>query len=696
MSDSRDLAKQAFNLLQNALAKSEARAEELSAELARKPVNKDKLANKVSVLSHRLESIEAECQRWQREAGQLEEVLANERVKYDALKRKLAIAESGPDKLTKKEINYWRASAEKTDNQINAYKTRIAALKGELREREAELQAGGAPGNSDSECEQRLAATEADAEADASVEVDQLQTEIGELRTSLQMAEAGLHEANRAREDLNAQLNALNRQIEEGTSLRDDYERQAQLASKQLEEARARESALQSELEAAQAALANRDRESQANVQTSETVDQIQGELERAQQEANELRTALERAEMDLAELGEAREGLAAELAEFHRRVENEQSDAREAGRRLDEVTRELEQSRQREAAVRAELDNSRHSSEGPTETTQELNNAVAIAENKVAETETALEELRDELREEKEYSANLSELANSRQDEITKLQDDVEEARERYEDARWRLEKASYFERLVARRKGLIQALIAALRAKNKAMVALKAGLDSLRTHKAMLEDTQQKLLARMEVLKKELGAAKERIKEMKAQSESATAARKADADTQNTALQERLATQAELIQSLEDEVKAAKSFKLDAESKDSELAQLQEELETKNTIIARLQSDIEDQQRKLAKLRGSDSETLRLKALTEKDRAKIDVLERENTELRAMIESAEQSGSGGGFTDEREIELQAKIAELTESVEKWKKKYHFLAAEAPAAYQNETAAKR
>jgi hypothetical protein len=86
-----------------------------------------------------------------------------------------------------------------------------------------------------------------------------------------------------------------------------------------------------------------------------------------------------------------------------------------------------------------------------------------------------------------------------------------------------------------------------------------------------------------------------------------------------------------------------------------------------------------------------------MRLKALTEKDRSKIDVLERENAELRAMIESAEQSQpEGGALTDEREIELQAKIAELTEAVGKWKKKYEFLSTEAPAAYQTQTAAKQ
>ena len=63
----------------------------------------------------------------------------------------------------------------------------------------------------------------------------------------------------------------------------------------------------------------------------------------------------------------------------------------------------------------------------------------------------------------------------------------------------------------------------------------------------------------------------------------------------------------------------------------------------------------------------------------------------------LRAMIESAEQAAAESGpMTDERETELQAKIAELTESVAKWKKKYEFVSTEAPAAYQTQTAAEQ
>lgn len=779
-------------MLQNALASSEARAAQLTEELARKPVPKDKLENQVSVLGHRLESVEEECERWKREAEQLEEVLANERVKFDALKKKLEIAESGPDKLTKKEINYWRANAEKVEEQINAYKSRIAALKRELREKDLLLaaphpappptQAGShdegqaqdalafAEAESASlrqqiaglnaviadahavrerleseladmrarlelaeqQVESRAAAPSADASALQS-DLERAQQDNGRLRASLQMSEAELHELRRARGDLANELAALKRRIgderssmqtsenelnelrrtrsaleNELTALKHrvdsersssaDHERQQQLLAAQLEEARAREKSLHAELDAVRRELENREHQLPAGAVPGKVADELKSELARAQQETADLRAALTRSNEELAELRDAREALAAELAELQRRIDTETAHAEERAHREQVVAAELKETQDREAQLRSELDERQRASQGHEEAAQALHDAVGAAERKAAEAETQLAELRAELKEEKEYSENLSELANSRQDQVTKLQDSVEEARERLDDALWRLDKAKHFERLVARRKGLIASLIEALRGKNKAMVALKAGIDSLRTHKAMVEETQQKLLVRMEALKNELGAARERLKRLELEAAAASQKSSEGADrTESTGLQERLATQAELIQSLESELKAAKAFKRDAEEKGGEVGQLHEELETKNSIIARLQSDLDDQQRKLAKLRGSDSETMRLRAVSEKDRSKIDILERENAELRAMIESAEQARPDGApLSDEREMELQAKIAELTEAVGKWKKKYEFLATEAPPAYQAQTAAKQ
>src|SRR5690606_5559312 len=272
-------------------------------------------------------------------------------------------------------------------------------------------------------------------------------------------------------------------------------------------------------------------------------------------------------------------------------------------------------------------------------------------------ETESSLDEARQqiagleaELKEEKECIENLSELANDRRDQIIKLEEAVDEANERYEEAKWRLTKAQHFERLVRRRKGLIKALIEALKAKKKANTALKAGLDGLRTHKAAAEANQQKLLARIETLKNELGEAQEAI----ARHHGATLAKEqllaAEARVQE--LENRLNTQAELIQSLEDELKVARREQRSSTEKDQEIERLQGELAAKGEIVAKLQADVDEQQRKLAKLRGSESETMRLKAVSEQDKSTIDALQREIAQLR---EALARKAAEGTAEDER-----------------------------------------
>src|SRR4029077_9268082 len=104
--------------------------------------------------------------------------------------------------------------------------------------------------------------------------------------------------------------------------------------------------------------------------------------------------------------------------------------------------------------------------------------------------------------------------------------------------------------------------------------------------------------------------------------------------------------------------------------------------------------------------KLRGSESETMRLKAATEKDRSEIDALEREVAQLREGL-SRQSAGSGAGASSaelesklrDREQSLtrlmgtikehEAAIKKLTESAESWKRKYQFLASDSPDAYK-------
>jgi chromosome segregation ATPase len=319
---------------------------------------------------------------------------------------------------------------------------------------------------------------------------------------------------------------------------------------------------------------------------------------------------------------------------------------------------------------------------------------------------------LEAELKEEKENAENLGELANQRRESMTKLQERAEEAEERYEEAKYRLGKAAHFERLVKRRKGLVAKLLAALRAKAKSNVALKAGLDGLRTYKAAAELNQQKLLQRIDTLKQDLNEAEEAI----ARHHGSTQAKEqlATSETKAASLEQRLNAQSELIQTLEADLETARLAQKSGGDKSQEIERLQKdverlqkELEIKSGLIAQMQNDVDDQQRKLAKLRGSESETMRLRQISERDRSSIDALEREIATLReALTERAGAPVGTGGGSPELEAKLKEReqsvtrlmgtikehetaIKKLTESAESWKRKYQFLATDSPDAYK-------
>ena len=326
---------------------------------------------------------------------------------------------------------------------------------------------------------------------------------------------------------------------------------------------------------------------------------------------------------------------------------------------------------------------------------------AVAGTRSEIEAAREQIAGLEGELMEEREHAESLGELANERREHMTKLQEQAEEAEERYADANWRLGKALYFERIVKRRKGLIEKLLAALRAKMKSNTALKAGLDGLRTFKATAEMNHHKLLARIDKLKADLKEAEETVKHH----QGGTAAKEelTNAISRAASLQERLNTQAELIQSMEADLKTARLSHKAGDDKHHEIDRLAKELETKNQVIAQLQADADDQQRKLSKLRGSESETVRLKALTEKDRSEIDALQREVTQLRESLSAAAASANNAEVEaklKERENsvtrlmgtikEHETTIKKLNESADSWKRKYQFLATDQPDAYKN------
>ncbi len=252
---------------------------------------------------------------------------------------------------------------------------------------------------------------------------------------------------------------------------------------------------------------------------------------------------------------------------------------------------------------------------------------------------------LEQELRDERECTDNLSEVANERRGLITSLEDRLAEAEERYEEARWRLGKAQHFERLVKRRKKLIFALLERIRQKHKANVALKAGLDGLRTYKAAAELKHHDLLKRMDKL-----TAKVREQEETIARHSGSTVARADltaAQIRIGELEQRAESQLERIRSLEEELKMARALQqvrtdhgAEIELLRNENARLRADLDAKREVVTRLEDDAGEQQRRLAKLLGTETETLRLKAQLKEQEATIRKLTRELDDWRQKFE--------------------------------------------------------
>lgn len=826
MANPRDLAEQAFALLQNALSESEARASDLDEQLKRKRAPKNRAEEQLDVLTHRLEKVEEERTHWEKQAGHLEEVAEAERVKVAQLKKKLEIAESGPEKLTKKEINFWRAKAESIDIEIKEYKDRLAGLRRELNERDEQIQkleqTGGkaqswpavpadkpdaAVADLRRQLEQRdewlselrLELHEVRSQPSAPLEV---QAEVETLRSQIAGLERALADAHTAR--ATAQANAARfeqeiadreRALREATAAAERATRESAAASERLRDVlaerdsatreaaanleRARETLLQREhrlVELTAEVEQLRARESQQrddNARNDEQVNALTREIEA-------LRATLEQDRQDAAaatmalrdtinerdrEVANQRELLAtnetdfrqlrdelsqrdaalddhrnrlaerdAVLDDYRNRLTESAQAASDARRDLEEQRTELQERDQRISAAFADLEHARATvaandreltslRETLLSSSRELDELRAhkqrfeqicedaaaratAAQNEVSAAREQIAGLESELKEEREHAESLGELANERREHMTKLQEQLEEAEERYADANWRLGKSQHFERIVKRRKGLVLKLLEALRGKMKANTALKAGLDGLRTFKAASEINQQKLLQRVDALKTELREAHEAVK--RHQGGTAASEELTNAVARATALEQRLNTQAELIQTLEADLKKAKLSQKAAaaaapvDDKSGEVERLTQELATKNELIARLQADSDDQQKKLAKLRGSESETMRLKALTDKDRTEIDALQREVAQLREALTRQASSGNADLEAKLKETqqsvtrlmgtikEHESTIKKLTESSESWKRKYQFLASDAPDSHKN------
>lgn len=230
MASPRELAEQAFALMQDALRDAESRVAELSEQLEQSRQPKGPAEEQLDELRRQLEGAEADRQRFEREASQLEEAVAAEQAKTDQLKKKLDIAESGPDKLTKKEINFWRAKAEEFDQASSDYKSRLAQLRHELKAKDDEIE--------------RLT-QQADEHARAGAEAAESLAEMERLRDTLKEREAKLTELSAELEQTRAEL--ANRQDQHRQAVDELQQRHAAL-EEETRSAREQISGLEHEL----------------------------------------------------------------------------------------------------------------------------------------------------------------------------------------------------------------------------------------------------------------------------------------------------------------------------------------------------------------------------------------------------------------------------------------------------------------
>ena len=700
MANPRDLAEQAFALLQDALRESEKRVQSLDAQLKRQPLGEGELGERLHALTQRLEALESDRAQWEEKATQFEEVAEAERAKVAQLKKRLEIAESGPDKLTKREINFWRGRAEQFDKDIAEYKSRLASLRRELIERDAlleRLRSSDAADAAAGEVRETLGNETAPRDdtsdsAEAAVAAPTTATaDTADTAAALAAAERAAQEAQNEAEHLRAVLAEREHRLAELTAETEHIRSQAQQWLQQVETLRQQAEHRNEGDAASDAARAERE----ARIGTLERdLGEAQASLESTAAELGEARAALERAAAELEQTRSAANATTSELEQTRSTLHAATSELEQTRATLQSTTAELEQTRSTLQSTTAELEQTRSTlqltaaeleqalaaQQARDEELATLRDTVAGAErerdewsaarnrfeqdaeelrgeldrlrselDEAVQAHRSLEqesaslraqfaELETELKDEREHSANMSELANERRERITKLEEQVEEANERYEEAKWRLGKAQHFERLVKRRKGLIRKLLAALRAKMKANRALKAGLDGLRRFKAASEANQHKLLARLETLKSELHEAREALDRQDASAESARVRTElAAARERCTELDERIATQVEIIETLEADLKLARAAQRSSDEKTTEIERLRKEIEQRDTLIAALQAESNEHQRKLGKLRGSESETMRLRAISEQDRATIEALEHELAKLKA-----------------------------------------------------------
>src|SRR5438477_10315583 len=416
MANPRDLAEQAFALLQDALRDSEARASDLDEQLKRKRAPKTKIEEQLEVLAHRLEKIESERAHWEQQAGHLEEVAEADGVKVPQLKKKLEIAESGPEKLTKKEVNYGRERAEDFDKETQEYKTRLAGLRRELMDRDAQLS------KLQNSPHTAMASTQLPAEQGAATDG---------LRQQIQQRDQWLSDLRLEIHDLRAQANGTPEPPLETLAEIETLRRQVTSLERALSEAHNTRAAAQADLQRAEQDLAVRDRtvrEAQATAERTQGIVrerdhrlvELSAQFEQLRNESHQREHQI-RAES--AEHVDQIASLSREIMQLRSRADHDRHAATNAGAGIDEARAARTAAEQRVATVEAALERAERALLEHTNQHGQATAAVQRLELQVGQREQELAERAEQVRE-------LGQRLADRDQYVNTLNSDLEHAR--------------------------------------------------------------------------------------------------------------------------------------------------------------------------------------------------------------------------------------------------------------------------
>ncbi|HMB73477.1 MAG TPA: hypothetical protein VKQ06_07885, partial [Gammaproteobacteria bacterium] len=240
MTNSRDMAEQAFTLLQNALEESESQRLNLEQRLNLDRPPASEIEQAYDSLQVELEHARTERDLWKKTSNQLQDVVSNERSKAKRLARKLDVVESGTDRIARREVNFWRDKATEFETAKQEFQRRIHELKAQLKQRD--------------EHDENLWSNEVKTEELENLRelLETRDTSVAELSASLENSKLQVDAQNHRIAELDAEVRRLSEQVIEAETARNEACRAADAIDAELKDLRAQDATHQQALESAQ------------------------------------------------------------------------------------------------------------------------------------------------------------------------------------------------------------------------------------------------------------------------------------------------------------------------------------------------------------------------------------------------------------------------------------------------------------